>query len=72
VYKLVQDGVLERIGRGTYILGEARHYKPETSLQLKKLFNKVHKNFPFVELSVWNSSVLNEFMIHQPFQFLLF
>lgn len=71
VYKLVQEGVLERIGRGKFVIGEAQSYQPEVNLQLKKLYNKVHKKFPYVELSVWNTSVLNQFMVHQPFRFFI-
>lgn len=69
MYNLVRDGVIERIGRGKFVLGDAKSYQPEITSQLKKLRNKVCKHFPYVELSVWNTSDLNELMVHQPFRF---
>lgn len=69
VYKLVQEEILERIGRGTFVLGGAQNYQLEIPLQLKKLYNRVQKEFPYAKHAVWNTSVLNEFMVHQPFRF---
>jgi len=69
VYKLVNEGILERIGRGKFVFGEVKDFQPEVTSELKSLFNKVQKEFPYVKFCIWNSSILNEFMIHQPFRF---
>jgi len=66
---MVQEGILERIGRGKFVLGKEQKYRPEITAQLKRIYNKVHKEFPFLDLCIWNTSVLNEFMVHQPFRF---
>ena len=69
VYNLVQLGVIQRIGRAKFTLGEAKNYIPEISSSTKSIFRKLKKAFPFANLCVWNTSVLNEFMQHQPNQF---
>jgi hypothetical protein len=65
----VQQGVLQRIGRGTFKLGRERDYLPEVSPTMKSAYKKVSEKFPFVGLCIWNTSALNEFMIHQPSRF---
>ena len=59
-------GVLTRIGRGKFILGETKIYYPEVSPKLKTVYNKLKKEFPYVDICIWNTSILNEFMKHQP------
>ena len=69
VYTLVQSGVLQRIGRGKFTLGEGRNYIPEILSVTKSIFKKLKAEFPYANLCVWNTSVLNEFMQHQPNRF---
>jgi predicted transcriptional regulator of viral defense system len=69
IHTLVQSGVLQRIGRGKFILGEGKNYIPEISSVTKAIFKKLKAEFPFSNLCVWNTSILNEFMQHQPNRF---
>lgn len=69
VYKLIQSGFLQRIGRGRFTLGEAKTYTPEIALSTKNLFEKLKKAFPYANLCIWNTAALNEFMLHQPAHF---
>lgn len=69
VYSLVQEGILQRIGRGKFILGEERKYIPEISSALKSIFKRLKTEFPYVNICIWNTSSLNELMQHQPNQF---
>lgn len=69
VYSLVQIGILQRIGRGKFTLGKGKTYIPEISSVIKAIFKKLKTEFPYINLCVWNTSVLNEFMLHQPNQF---
>lgn len=71
VHTLVQSGVLQRIGRGKFTLGEGKNYIPEISTATKTIFKKLKAEFPFVNMCVWNTSVLNEFMQHQPNRFFI-
>jgi DNA-binding Lrp family transcriptional regulator len=65
IYKLVQLGVIQRIGRGIFILGETSNFKPEISKSLKNKYDKIKAEYPFVEFCLWNTSVFNEFSSHQ-------
>lgn len=71
VYALVQEGVLQRTGRGKFSLGESRKYIPGISSVTKSIFKKLKAEFPYANTCVWNTSVLNEFMQHQPNRFFL-
>jgi predicted transcriptional regulator of viral defense system len=71
VYTLVQEGHLQRIGRGKYKVGEGRKYFPEISSHTKSIFKKLKAAFPFSNFCVWDTSVLNEFMQHQPNKFFI-
>ena len=65
IYSLVQRGVLQRVGRGKYCLGKSTTYIPEISPKLKSLYKKIRKEFLFANISVWHTSIFNEFMQHQ-------
>lgn len=71
IYSLVQIGVISRIGRGRFILGRGIHYIPEVRDKIKLLHNKLKKNFPYLNMCLWSTSVFNEFMLHQPGRFYL-
>ena len=71
IYSLNQMGILNRIGRGKYILGEARKFIPEVPDKIKTINNKLRRNFPFLSMFLWSTSVFNEFMLHQPGRFYL-
>jgi hypothetical protein len=64
-------GILSRIGRGKFILGEGKEYVPEISSRLKAINTKLKKEFPYLKMCVWHTSALNEFMLHQPGRFYL-
>jgi hypothetical protein len=66
---LVQTGVLQRIGRGKFSLGKGKNFSPEITPQLKSIYNKIKKEFPYLNVCIWNTSTLNEFMLHQPNRF---
>jgi len=66
---LVQKGVLTRVGRGKFTLGEQKIFLPEIFNNLKSIHSKLIKEFPYLEICIWNTSSINEFMIHQPGRF---
>lgn len=70
IYSLVQEGRMIRIGKGKFTFGKANYYLPEISSQLKSLSKKIKKEFPFLNSCIWNTSLFNEFMQHQPGRFL--
>ena len=68
IYELTQRGILYRIERGIYSLSEneATQFIPEVSGPLKNLSGKLNKQFPFIDICLWSTKWLNEFMLHQP------
>ncbi len=69
IYELTKLGILHRIGRGCYSLSETYYFKPEVSRSLKHLFGIVKNQFPYLNICVWNTKIINEFMLHQPGRF---
>ena len=69
IYLLVKKNVLSRVGRGRFTLGERKKYLPVISPEIKSLHRKLQKEFPYLKLCIWDTSVFNEFMIHQPGRF---
>lgn len=65
IHTLIEAGILTRIGRGRYKFGEGRRYVPFISSTLKSLYRKIHTRFPYIEMCLWNTSILNELMTHQ-------
>lgn len=58
-------GVLNRIGRGKFKIGEEKNYIPEISSKVKTIYSKLKKKFPYLKFCIWHTSALNEFMLHQ-------
>jgi hypothetical protein len=69
VYSLIELGVLSRIGRGIFTLNQQKNYIPEVSTKVKFLYHKLVKRFPYLTICIWHTSILNEFMHHQPGKF---
>lgn len=71
IYTLVQKGILKRVGRGKLAFGDGKIYLPEISSKIKSINKKLKKKFPYLEFCIWNTSSINEFMIHQPGRFFI-
>lgn len=69
IHELIRLRVLYRIGRGIYSLSEKHQFQPEVSRSLKILFGTVKNKFPYLNICVWNTKLINEFMVHQPGRF---
>jgi hypothetical protein len=67
--RLKKEGLIKNPSRGIYALKEKKTYSPIIDSNLKRLFNKVKKDYPFVEFCIWDTKWLNEFMRRQPFKF---
>lgn len=65
IYHLVQSGVLQRIGKGKFLLGPSNHYRPEISAKEIKINKAIKNEFPFIKYCIWNTSLLSEFLQHQ-------
>jgi hypothetical protein len=65
IYQLVQNGILQRIGKGKFVVGTSIYYVPEISPIEKRINKIIQKEFPFIQYCIWNSAKLNEFLQHQ-------
>ena len=68
ISQLKKEGVIKSPSRGVYIVGTKNSYQPHLAPILKKLHNKLLKEFPFATFCVWDTKWLHEFMRHQPFR----
>jgi hypothetical protein len=64
-------GIFSRIGRGKFTFKKVNYYLPEISSKMKIIHTKLKKQFPLLRICLWNTSLFNEFMIHQPGRFYL-
>jgi hypothetical protein len=69
IYKLVQEGIITRVSRGEFKLGFGKSYFPGLSNKQISLYRKLKNEFPFLSICIWNTSAINEFMLHQPGRF---
>lgn len=67
--RLKKDGIIKNPSRGIYALKGKKTYHPTIDSKLKRLHNKIKKEYPFAEFCVWDTKWFNEFMRHQPFKF---
>jgi DNA-binding PadR family transcriptional regulator len=66
--KLKKAGIINNPERGVYSITDKQIFNPEINQNLKKIYNKIHKEFPFTDVCVWNTKWLNDLMRHQPFK----
>lgn len=65
-YNLVKKGLLQRIGRGIFVVSEKNTFIPVLKNKEKTIANKLHKQFPFLSFCIWHVSLLSEFFQHWP------
>jgi len=71
VAALVDQGKLKRVGKGKYVLGASKDYSPNLSVEYMDFNRLLKKNFPFLDICIWHTSQLNEFIQHQLVKHLL-
>lgn len=64
VYVLVKDGVLSRVSKGVFKVGESHSYNHTVDAKLKKLAKGIGKQFPFADFCIWDSAMINNFSQH--------
>lgn len=67
--RLKKEGIIKNPSRGIYALKGKKTYHPTIGSKLKRLHNKIKKEYPFAEFCIWDTKWLNEFMRHQPFKY---
>ena len=64
VYVLVKNGVLSRVSKGVFKVGENRSYHPVVDTKLKKMAKTIGKQFPFAGFCLWDTALINNFSQH--------
>lgn len=66
--RLKNEGNISSPARGIYELQEVQIFQPNVSANLKKIYSRISKDYPYIKFCIWDTSWLNGFMIHQPFK----
>lgn len=64
IYYLVQNGVIQRIGRGKYKLGSNNQYEIQESNKLKTVAKHISSQYPYINYCVWELSEINRLLQH--------
>ena len=67
VYALKNNGVISTLMKGVYTTTIKKDFKPIIDKKLINLFRKVKNQFPYTEMAIWETSWLNNYMVHQAF-----
>ncbi|MFA5015021.1 MAG: DUF6577 family protein [Actinomycetota bacterium] len=67
IYKLKEKGIIKDLKRGVYKLGSFKEFIPIINSDVKRLYNYLIKAYPYVQIDIWETSWLHDFMNHQPF-----
>jgi len=65
IHQLKKLNVIYRISRGCYSLKEQNEFNPQIDDALHCLYKEITEHFPFIEVCIWNTKWLNQFMCHQ-------
>jgi predicted transcriptional regulator len=66
ISRLIKQGTISRIGRGKYILGQEKKYKPQIDIKIKRISKKIKSEYPDLQFCIWHTSWISQFMVHQP------
>lgn len=66
IHSLVEEGIIQRIGKGKYKLGEQKKFTPIISKEIQILYLKLKKKFPFLNISIWSTKWIAQWMLHIP------
>lgn len=67
VYTLKNDGVINTLKKGVDTTTIKKNFAPAIDKRLISLFVKVKKQFPYTNMAIWETSWLNNFLVHQAF-----
>ncbi len=60
INRLKAKGIIVNVGRGLYRLNDKKSFEPELTVIIKRISNKIKKNFPFLNFIIWSSNWLND------------
>lgn len=66
ISNLLNKGVIERIGRGKYRIGNQKTFAPFLSKSIKFINTRLTNEFPYLGISIWSTEWIVNWMIHIP------
>lgn len=66
VYYLKKERVIQSLKRGLYTVTKKGDFSPPIDKKMKNLYKKIKVQFPYSKVNMWDTSWLNNYMIHQP------
>ncbi|WP_345742803.1 DUF6577 family protein [Aquimarina aggregata] len=66
IYKLVEKGIIQRVGRGKYRLGEQKEFRPKINQSIKSLYTILRNEYPYLDISIWTTEWISQWMLHIP------
>lgn len=66
IHELVQKGVISRVGKGRYQIGDTKVYVPQLSNRIFRLNKVLANQFPFASYCIWSARWIQEFTHHIP------
>ena len=64
IYRLVQSGILRRVGKSLYQIGKTKPFIPTINGKMQKIATFLQKRFPFAQYCQWDLSWINAFAHH--------
>lgn len=65
VYSLKDHGVITTLKKGVYATTRKKDFEPAIDKKLIRIFGKAKKQFPYMDMAIWDTSWLNNYMVHQ-------
>ena len=66
IFNLLNKGVIERIGRGKYRIGNQKTFTPFLSKSIKIINTRLMNEFPFLGIAVWSTEWIVNWMLNIP------
>ena len=66
IYNLKKRRIISSVKRGTYIIESRNIFSPPVNQSLKRMYKKIKEQFPYSEVSIWETNWLANYMLHQP------
>ena len=64
IYKLVERGIIQRVGRGKYQIGGSSFFEPGITRKMIQVNRYMKKQFPYIKYIVWHIGDINTFSQH--------
>src|ERR1017187_9539485 len=71
IYHLKQNRIISSLAKGVFTLAYKPIFKPENEEMENRIFFKLDKQFPDLKYCIWNTKIINEFMLHLPNRFII-